>query len=52
MSWTVNAFDVPPDGDRLAMAHNKRINASHSVVAALAHGRKRRAVGRARYALR
>jgi len=52
MNWMVNGFDVPPDGGRLAMAHNKRINAPHSVVTALARGGKRRAAGRARYAQR
>jgi hypothetical protein len=31
---------------------NKRINAPHSAVTALAQNRKRRAVGRARYAQR
>jgi hypothetical protein len=32
--------------------HNNRVNAAHSVVTPLAHGGKRRAAGRARYAVR
>jgi len=35
-----------------SLPHNKRINASHSVVTALANCSKRRAAGRARYAQR
>jgi hypothetical protein len=36
----------------IASQSNPRINAPHSVVTALAHNRKRRAAGRARYAQR